>query len=92
MNIIFAIGAKYSHLIEAEWRGDQRDHLLYMTRAVHLLGLKDTIKVVSGPDMELVRAVWVHVVTSNSVLFQVLTNRSTDRCTLVLLPYYRACE
>lgn len=57
MNILFAIGAKYSHLTGAEWRGDQRNHLLYMTRAVHLLGLKDTIMVISGPDMELVRAV-----------------------------------
>ena len=58
MNILFAVGAKYSHLIGAEWRGDQRDHLIYMTRAVHLLGLKDTLMVISGPDMELVRAVW----------------------------------
>ena len=57
MNILFAVGAKYSHLIGAEWRGDQRDHLIYMTRAVHLLGLKDTLMVISGPDMELVRAV-----------------------------------
>ena len=33
LNLIFAIGAKYSHLIQAEWRGDPRDHLIYFTRA-----------------------------------------------------------
>lgn len=33
LNLIFAIGAKYSHLIQAEWNGDQTDHLVYFTRA-----------------------------------------------------------
>ncbi|KAI1629128.1 fungal-specific transcription factor domain-containing protein [Exophiala viscosa] len=33
LNMIFAIGAKYSHLIKADWRGDERDHLIYFTRA-----------------------------------------------------------
>ena len=33
INVIFAIGAKYSHLIHAEWKGDERDHLIYFTRA-----------------------------------------------------------
>lgn len=33
LNLIFAIGAKYSHLVQAEWRGDERDHLIYFTRA-----------------------------------------------------------
>ena len=33
LNLVFAIGAKYSHLIQAEWRGDERDHLVYFTRA-----------------------------------------------------------
>ena len=37
LNLILAIGAKYSHLIQAEWRGDPRDHLIYFTRA-RLLG------------------------------------------------------
>lgn len=37
LNLIFAIGAKYSHLIKAEWRGDETDHLVYFTRA-RLLG------------------------------------------------------
>lgn len=33
LNLIFAIGAKYSHLIQAEWSGDKTDHLVYFTRA-----------------------------------------------------------
>lgn len=33
LNLVFAIGAKYSHLSKASWRGDERDHLLYLTRA-----------------------------------------------------------
>lgn len=33
LNLIFAIGAKYSHLIQAEWSGDEIDHLVYFTRA-----------------------------------------------------------
>ena len=57
MNLLFAIGAKYSHLIGAEWRGDERDHLIYMTRAVQLLGLKDTVIFISAPSLDLVQAV-----------------------------------
>lgn len=37
LNMIFAIGAKYSHLVKAEWRGDGRDHSIYFTRS-RLLG------------------------------------------------------
>ena len=33
LNLIFAIAAKYFHLIQAEPRGDERDHLIYFTRA-----------------------------------------------------------
>lgn len=33
LNLIFAIGAKYSHLVQSAWRGDKRDHFLYFTRA-----------------------------------------------------------
>ncbi len=37
LNLIFAIGAKYSHLIQAEWSGDKMDHMVYFARA-RLLG------------------------------------------------------
>ena len=43
LNLIFAISARYSHVVRAEWRGDERDHLLYFSRA-RLLSLNgDTI-------------------------------------------------
>jgi hypothetical protein len=40
LNLVFAIGAAYSHLIEAPWRADDRDHFLYHSRA-WALSLKD---------------------------------------------------
>lgn len=53
LNLIFAIGAKYSHLIHAEWRGDERDHSLYFTRARLLAMNSDTI--LSHPDLQQVQ-------------------------------------
>ncbi|KAH7410079.1 fungal-specific transcription factor domain-containing protein [Phaeosphaeria sp. MPI-PUGE-AT-0046c] len=55
LNLIFAIGAKYSHLMDAEWTTDNRDHFVYMKRAVNLLELKDTLAILSGPDIPLVQ-------------------------------------
>ncbi|KAH7551505.1 hypothetical protein BM1_09821 [Bipolaris maydis] len=56
MNLLFAIGAKYSQLTGAPWRGDERDHLIYMTRAVHLLRLGDPIVFIAAPTMDRVQA------------------------------------
>jgi hypothetical protein len=43
INLIFAISARYSHVVRADWRGDDRDHLVYFSRA-RLLSLNgDTI-------------------------------------------------
>ena len=53
LNLIFAIGAKYSHLTHAEWRGDERDHLLYFTRARLLAMNGDSI--LSHPDLQQVQ-------------------------------------
>lgn len=50
MNLVFAIGARYSHLIGAEWRADDHDHLVYMWRAVHLLQLQSINTLVTQPD------------------------------------------
>ena len=33
LNMIFAIGAKHSHLVRAEWAHDHNDHLVYFNRA-----------------------------------------------------------
>ena len=53
LNLIFAIGAKYSHLIQAEWRGDERDHLVYFTRARVLAMDGDSL--FSHPDLQQVQ-------------------------------------
>ncbi|RAR10623.1 fungal specific transcription factor domain-containing protein [Stemphylium lycopersici] len=56
MNLVFAIGARYSHLIGADWQADDRDHLVYMWRAVHLLQLPSMKTLVSHPDQLLIQA------------------------------------
>ena len=33
LNLIFAIGARYLHLIQGQWHGKEEDHLIYFTRA-----------------------------------------------------------
>ena len=50
LNMIFAIGARYAHLIQADWRGDERDHLMYFTRARFLSMNMDTI--FEHPDLQ----------------------------------------
>lgn len=50
LNVIFAIGAKYSHLIQADWQADDRDHLIYFTRARMLSMNGDTI--FDHPDLQ----------------------------------------
>lgn len=64
LNLIFAIGAKFSHTIDADWAADTRDHLIYMKRAVNLLEMEDTLTIISGPNVPLVQAVSI----SNSLL------------------------
>lgn len=53
INVIFAISAKLSHLVQAEWRGDERDHLIYFTRARLLSVDADTI--FNHPDLQMIQ-------------------------------------
>ncbi|KAJ5950681.1 uncharacterized protein N7479_009094 [Penicillium vulpinum] len=53
LNMIFAIGAKHSHLIDAPWRGDDKDHLVYLTRARILSMNGDAL--FSHPDLQQVQ-------------------------------------
>ncbi|KAJ9609222.1 hypothetical protein H2200_006994 [Cladophialophora chaetospira] len=53
LNLIFAIGAKYSHLINAEWKGDERDHLIYFTRARLLTVNSETI--FHHPELQMIQ-------------------------------------
>ncbi|KAF2116608.1 fungal-specific transcription factor domain-containing protein [Lophiotrema nucula] len=49
LNLVLAIGAKYSHLTKASWRGDERDHLIYQARA-RAFGL-DEFALTTHPDV-----------------------------------------
>ncbi|PVH92976.1 hypothetical protein DM02DRAFT_619579 [Periconia macrospinosa] len=40
LNLVFAIGAVFSHLVESDWQADRRDHFLYHARAWEL-SIKD---------------------------------------------------
>lgn len=64
LNIVFAIGARYSHLINAEWRGEDRDHLLYMMRSISLLGLWPFA---AAPDLALIQVVGSTVISRLSI-------------------------
>lgn len=33
LNLTLAIGARYSHLVQASWQADERDHVVYQARA-----------------------------------------------------------
>jgi len=56
LNLIFAIGAQYSCLTEAEPRTEAKSHLIYMTRATQLLGLNNLITALSAPTMSIIQA------------------------------------
>ena len=53
LNFIFAIAAKYSHLVQAELRGDDRDHLIYFTRG-RVLGMEGD-GILAQPDLQRVQ-------------------------------------
>ena len=53
LNLIFAIAAKYSHLVQTHWRGDERDHLVYFARA-RALGMNDE-SIFEHPDLQRVQ-------------------------------------
>lgn len=55
MNLVFAIGARYSHLVQAKWCGDDRDHPVYMQRATQLFSYEDGLLVISNPSLNLVQ-------------------------------------
>ncbi|KAJ5294881.1 hypothetical protein N7508_009702 [Penicillium antarcticum] len=53
LNIIFAISARHAHLIRAPWRGDENDHLVYLTRG-RRLSMNGEI-LFSHPDLQQVQ-------------------------------------
>ncbi|CAG8882938.1 unnamed protein product [Penicillium egyptiacum] len=53
LNMIFAIGAKHGHLVDAPWRGNDKDHLVYLTRA-RILSMNGDV-LFSHPDLQQVQ-------------------------------------
>ncbi|KZM19463.1 DNA binding [Ascochyta rabiei] len=49
LNLVFAIGARYSYLTGADWQADSRDHVIYQSRA-HMLNM-DEPSLVHQPDL-----------------------------------------
>lgn len=49
LNLVFAIGARFSDLTEADWQADSRDHIIYQSRA-HMLNLEEP-SLVHQPDL-----------------------------------------
>jgi len=56
LNLVLAIGAQYSHLAQTEWRAHENDHVLYMTRAVRILGLDRMVASTAAPTLPLIQA------------------------------------
>jgi hypothetical protein len=55
LNLVFAIGARYSHLVSADWKAGDHDHFIYMSRAVHFLGLNKITTLVCAPEKHLIQ-------------------------------------
>lgn len=53
LNMIFAISAKHAHLRQAPWRGEENDHLVYLTRA-RILSMNGDV-LFSHPDLQQVQ-------------------------------------
>ncbi|KAJ5104025.1 hypothetical protein N7532_004554 [Penicillium argentinense] len=53
LNMIFAIGAKHAQLIESPWKGNEKDHLTYLTRA-RILSMNGDV-LFSHPDLQQVQ-------------------------------------
>ncbi|PVH93529.1 hypothetical protein DM02DRAFT_222092 [Periconia macrospinosa] len=56
LNLVLAIGAQYSHLAQTEWRAHESDHVLYMKRAVRILGLDRMVASTAAPTLPLIQA------------------------------------
>lgn len=54
VNLVFAIGARFSRLIQAGWQSDPSDEILYLSRAYQLLGMRDTAIILGDTDISLI--------------------------------------
>jgi hypothetical protein len=62
LNLVYALGAQYSYVIQAPWSKVAGDHVDYMLRAVKLLGLQNTVTAISDPDLPMIQvSIYRHV-------------------------------
>jgi hypothetical protein len=59
LNLVLAIGALYSHLMQAQWQADERDHLIYMTRAIRIVGLEKIATSLHAPSLSIIRVCYL---------------------------------
>lgn len=71
LNMIFAIAAKHGHLVNAPWRGDENDHLVYLARA-RLLSMNGEV-LFSHPDLQQVQV-------EALIAFYLLASDQINRC------------
>jgi hypothetical protein len=77
LNMIFAISAQHAHLIRASWRGEDRDHLIYLTRARSLSMSGDDL--FSHPNLQQVQVeglVAFYLLSSDQINRLVITSTS----------------
>jgi hypothetical protein len=55
LNLVLAIGAQYSHLTQVESQANERDHLVYMTRAIRILRLDTIATSLNAPSLSIIR-------------------------------------
>jgi hypothetical protein len=55
LNLVMAIGAQYSHLIQVDWREGVRDHLIYKTRATRILRLDKLATSLPSPNLSFIQ-------------------------------------
>jgi hypothetical protein len=86
INIVLAIGARFSHIINAEWQSNPLDEIMYISRAYQLLGLNDTVVVLSVLDLPRIQ------VCSNKVFVLSLLISPGRRVARFLLYGYWSCQ
>lgn len=93
LNMIFAVGAKHSHLIEAPWCGDEKDHLVYFTRA-RILSMNGEV-LFSHPDLQQVQVeglIAFYLLSSDQINRYVLTSKGRkERKVLFLMLVFLQC-
>lgn len=55
LNLVFAIGARYTDLTKNEGQPSGREHVVYMSKAVRILGVNETAIMTSTPDLSLIQ-------------------------------------